>query len=322
MNNGWDTQINIFLQNLGTWLNLPMQLFSFLGTEEFFIFVMPALYWCLSPAVGLRTAMALVLSSSLNAGMKMVFHLPRPYWVDPAVKALSMESSFGLPSNHAQNAVLIWGSLAQGGRSPLWVVLSIVLAAFIGLSRLYLGVHFLPDVLAGWAIGGLLLWLLIRIERKVSAWISRQSLARLFGLAALGSMIVILAVVVPGLAAASWPVPASWGQNALAAAPGEPIDPFSLNPAFTLGGIWLGMFGGAAWLFRRSGGFQIHRKPLYLGLRYLLGLAGVVVLWFGLGQIFPREADFVSYLLRYLRYTLIGLWIALWAPLLFRRLRL
>jgi membrane-associated phospholipid phosphatase len=314
--------VNLVLQGLGRWLEVPMNLFSFLGKEEFFLFIMPALYWCISPALGIRTAFALLFSSSLNAALKISFHQPRPYWLDPRVQALSAETSYGLPSNHAQNAVIIWGLLAKASRKTWFVILAVLLMFFIGFSRLYLGVHFLGDVLTGWILGGLLLVLFIRLDRPVSNWLTRQPLTVLLLGSALGSLVIVLIVLIPGIVFQNWPIPQGWLDNSLAAIPQEPITPFSLDSAFTLGGTWLGMFSGAAWLFRKGGGLQASGTPLQRILRYAIGLAGVLVLWYGLGQLFPRSADLAGYLLRYARYTLIGLWIALFAPLLFRRFRL
>ena len=54
-------------------------------------------------------------------------------------------------------------------------------------------------------------------------------------------------------------------------------------------------------------------------LRFLLGLVGVVVLWIGMGAVFPDRQDLISWSLRYLHYALIGLWIGGAAPLLFLR---
>jgi membrane-associated phospholipid phosphatase len=321
----WDSiqvAVNLILQGLGGWLEVPMNFFSFLGREEFFLFIMPALYWCISPALGIRTALALLFSSALNAALKIIFHQPRPYWLDPRIEALSAETSFGLPSNHAQNAVVIWGQLGKASRKSWFMILAAVLIFFIGVSRLYLGVHFLGDVLGGWVFGGIFLILLIRLDHPMTTWLSRQPFRVLLACSALGSLVVVLLVVVPGVVFRSWPIPQVWLENALAAIPQEPIAPYSLDPAFTLGGTWLGMFSGAAWLFRKGGGYQAKGTPLQRILRYLIGLAGVFVLWYGLGQLFPRTPDLTGYLLRYGRYALIGLWIALLAPLLFRRLRL
>jgi membrane-associated phospholipid phosphatase len=307
---------------MGRWLELPMRFFTFLGQEEFFLFIMPALYWCVSPSLGLRTALALLSSSALNCALKISFHQPRPYWIEPRVQALGAETSFGLPSNHAQNAAVIWGLLVRAWRKPWLTLVAVLLAFFIGFSRLYLGMHFLGDVLVGWLIGGLYLLLFIRLDRPVSDWLARQSLSRLLIAAALTSLVIVLLAVIPGLALQSFPIPAEWAANALAATPDDPIAPLSLDPGFTLGGVCLGKFAGAALMFRKAGGFQAGGSPLKRFLRYLIGLAGVLLLWYGLGAIFPRTADLAGYLLRYLRYALIGLWIAFLAPLLFRRLRL
>jgi undecaprenyl-diphosphatase len=63
------------------------------------------------------------------------------------------------PSGHAANAVVTWGLLAwlaPRGRRP-WGVAAGLLAASIGLTTIYLGTHWVSDVLAGWAAGGLVL---------------------------------------------------------------------------------------------------------------------------------------------------------------------
>ena len=54
----------------------------------------------------------------------------------------------------------------------------------------------------------------------------------------------------------------------------------------------------------------------------VIGLIGVLILYMGLGQIFPGEEDLVSYVLRYLRYGLIGFWISGIGPRLFIRMKL
>jgi hypothetical protein len=57
-------------------------------------------------------------------------------------------------------------------------------------------------------------------------------------------------------------------------------------------------------------------------LRYIIGLAGVVILWMGLGAAFPRNEEIVSYSLRYFRYALVGFWVSGGAPWLFFRFKL
>ena len=50
----------IGLQGLGDWLTIPMQFFSYLGTEDFFFLVLPLIYWSIDSALGLRVGLVLV----------------------------------------------------------------------------------------------------------------------------------------------------------------------------------------------------------------------------------------------------------------------
>ena len=63
-------------------------------------------------------------------------------------------------------------------------------------------------------------------------------------------------------------------------------------------------------------------NPLMPVLRYLIGVVGVFAIYMLLGSLFPRGETLIPFLLRYLRYTLIGLWVAFIAPWLFIRLKL
>lgn len=90
----------VMLQGLGNWLELPMKFFSFLGTEDFFMVVLPVIYWCVNTTLGMQVAVILMLSSSVNSALKLAFHGTRPYWYSPTVKGLASETSFGVPSNH------------------------------------------------------------------------------------------------------------------------------------------------------------------------------------------------------------------------------
>jgi membrane-associated phospholipid phosphatase len=314
--------ILLFLQSLGAWMAGPLQAVSMLGNEEFYMLVMPTIYWSLDAALGIRMAMMLIITNGLSAFGKVVFHLPRPYWIDTRIIPLSAETSFGMPSGHAMNAAGLWGLLVAWIRSPWAKIAGVVLIFLIGFSRMYLGMHFISDVLAGWLIGGLTLYLFLRFDAPVAAWLSACSLQKKIILALASSLGIIALIWFGQIFAGSWTVPEIWEQNALRQEGGEPISPFHLDTAFTLAGTWFGMLAGAAWYQHRRGGYRADGTPAQRLLRYLVGLVGILVFWFGLGQILPREADLLSYLLRYLRYTLIGVWISVLAPLLFERLHL
>jgi membrane-associated phospholipid phosphatase len=307
----------LFFQSLGDWLILPMQFFSFLGQEEFFLLVMPALIWCVNMALGLRVGFILLLADSLRILLKLAFHTPRPFWVSSQVRALTFESSFGLPSGHANNAAAVWGLLAAHQRHPAALVGIGALIFLIGLSRVFLGVHFPCDVLAGWILGFVVLWAFLRLERPVLAWLSRRNL----GMQVLAAFVLTIAFVLTGALIRSglgdWQMPQEWIQNASAASE-EFLEtgPLSLSELLSSSGALFGLAAGAIWLVSRGGfdsGGIWHRRLL----RYPAGLLGVIVLWYGLGAVLPRGETWLPYALRYLRYFLIGFWISGLAPMLF-----
>jgi membrane-associated phospholipid phosphatase len=108
-------------------------------------------------------AVACLGGAILNTGLKLAFGKPRPaLW-----HRLIEETSYSFPSGHALGAVVLYGAIAYLGTAyyPRFAGLmyggAIALIFLIGLSRLYLGVHWLTDIIAGYSIG--LLWLMICI---------------------------------------------------------------------------------------------------------------------------------------------------------------
>ena len=120
-----------------------------------------------------RWADALVLSVSMaagaaNLGLKELAVRPRP----EAAWALVEETGYSFPSGHAVFAAAFFGALAVllgrwewSARRPglLWATrLVLVLAVIcVGASRVYLGVHWPSDVIAGWLAGGLYVCILV-----------------------------------------------------------------------------------------------------------------------------------------------------------------
>jgi membrane-associated phospholipid phosphatase len=315
----FEVVISLFVQGVGSWLTTPMRLFSFLGQEEFFMLAMPAIFWCLDAGIGLRVGTMLLLGNGLNDFLKVLLHTPRPFWFSSQVKALSVETSFGAPSGHAQNAAGIWGLLAALlRRGWMWGIL-LVLILVIGVSRVYLGMHFTSDVLTGWFIGFLQVFIFIKLDRPVSAWLKRSNAGWLALLAVISSLALVGLHYLALAAVSGWQIPFEWLRNANSAFPLLAEEPFSASGQVTVAGVWLGMSLGALWLWR-SGGFDASGSAWQRLARYLLGGAGVLIFYIGLGKVFPRGEDLVSLSLRYFRYTLVGLWVAGGAPWVFFRL--
>ncbi len=310
----------IAFQALGDWLVEPMHFFSFLGTEEFYILIMPILYWCIDAGLGLKVGTIMLFSSGLNFIFKMPFMGPRPYWVSTAVKPLWAEVFFGIPSGHAQNAVAVWGSLAAYVRGRWAWGLAVFLMVMIGLSRVFLGAHFFLDMVAGWLLGALLLWLFLRYWDTVAFWAGKQSLGRQFFSAFLVSVGIVLLGWVLVVVKKDFALPDVWITNA-ARIGDEGIAPFTLSGLITSAGTLFGLLAGVAWMAPR-GGWQAWGPVWNRAARYPVGLLGVLVFWYGLGLVFPRGESLAPFILRFARYALLGFWVAAGAPLFFMKLKL
>jgi undecaprenyl-diphosphatase len=115
------------------------------------------------------------LGGALVIVLKAFFSIERP---DIPLNPLLTETSPGFPSGHAAMSAVVYLSLAiiltrtlSTFKTRLYVLfMAIVLAFLIGVSRIFLGVHYPSDVLAGWAIGlawACLCWLISRyFERR------------------------------------------------------------------------------------------------------------------------------------------------------------
>jgi undecaprenyl-diphosphatase len=126
-----------------------------------------------------RTWRPLVLLIVAYAGADLAFNAvkqlvgrPRP----PAAILLKPVAGPSFPSGHATQAVAVYGMLAAlaATASPRWSrkvtawALAVVIAGLVGLSRLYLGAHWLTDVLAGFALGAAWLFAVLALARTLT----------------------------------------------------------------------------------------------------------------------------------------------------------
>ena len=89
---------------------------------------------------------------------------------------LVTETNESLPSGHATMSMVVVGTivvLAWAGRSALARAAMVVVAAAwvgaVGATRVYLGVHWISDVLAGWAVGAAWLAVCVTLWARVRA---------------------------------------------------------------------------------------------------------------------------------------------------------
>ena len=108
-------------------------------------------------------AITMIGAGLLNVTLKLTFKRPRPV---PFFN-LSAPETYSFPSGHALTSAVFFGALAailtarvrsRRVRTAIWIV-STVMFLLIGLSRIYLGVHYTTDVIAGFAAA--LIWILV-----------------------------------------------------------------------------------------------------------------------------------------------------------------
>jgi len=112
----------------------------------------------------------------LNKFLKYVFHRPRPQFNDPILNL----TSYSFPSGHTMAATVLYGVLAvllvtkvKRKRSKVLITLSAsLLIALVGFSRMYLGAHYLSDVLGAIAEG--LAWMSLCLTAIYAVWRQRN----------------------------------------------------------------------------------------------------------------------------------------------------
>lgn len=208
----FQTEINHFFQSFASdELTLVMRFFTALGYQEFFLLFLLLFLLAIDFKRAFLLFMVLMWTGAITFFFKDYFDLPRPFHVDNTLDLLdgqlpdgasfdfekrgasnfwgglptdvlqmtrqAKELENGFPSGHSSIAVAFWGALALLYRKRWISFIAIALLTFIPLSRIYLGVHFLADVLGGMILGGLILWAFYAIvlqPNKLSSYLRKD----------------------------------------------------------------------------------------------------------------------------------------------------
>lgn len=197
----FQTDIHHFLQSFSNdFLDFLMQIITALGYQEFLMVLIAFLIFGIHFKKGFLVLQLLLWTGILTFFFKGYFALPRPFHVDSTLQLLEGlnhgisaipfskqgaatffglppfevisyyrdlgEFSYGFPSGHTSVAVTVWGGMAILFRKKWLTYLSIAMILLIPFSRLYLGVHFIADILGGYALGGIILFLFYHLVLK------------------------------------------------------------------------------------------------------------------------------------------------------------
>ncbi len=158
---------NVFLQSFGN--PLTDKLFIAItnsGSHPFYFILASIIFWCYSKKTGIRAMYVILLSAFLAIFAKNIFAMPRP----PERLHKITADGFGLPSGHAQASAGFWGYLGKITGDQKIVIIGAAAVILISLSRVYLGVHYAGDVIAGIFFGLLIALAFLKAESYIIKW--------------------------------------------------------------------------------------------------------------------------------------------------------
>jgi membrane-associated phospholipid phosphatase len=181
----FQTEYNLYLQSFSSEaMTVFMRAISVTGDEGFFVVLIGVLMFGNDFKKGVLLFQIIIWTGLCAEILKELFAMPRPTWVDSAVQNIEsgkpntsvytgmgakgffgslppevvasyrlQGASYGFPSGHVSGALATWGGilLLFRRRSLYWILPIIAIA--MGVSRMYLGRHFLVDVLGGAMLG-------------------------------------------------------------------------------------------------------------------------------------------------------------------------
>jgi membrane-associated phospholipid phosphatase len=283
---------------------------AFGGGVDGYILLVMLFYVVWNKRLAIQLAIVALAALSLNDLFKMLLRNPRPFiaqgtwqkkWAVPESSARDLATQFSTPSGHATAAASFYAYLYGIVRKRVVCVIAIAAILLIGLSRPYLGVHYVEDILLGWALGLAVALVSLRYAEAITAGWNRIC----YGLQ--------IAIVVPGsLALWLFVVHLNGGSAA-----GQPY-------AYLCYGGFLTGIVLARPLELKKVNFDpqsstVLRKILRFGLS--VGLLGLTLS--SLGKAFGTMADHASLLwnlLEYIRFTAAGFVTFFLSPLLFTRI--
>ena len=108
-------------------------------------------------ASAIFVAVTVVTGALLNVGLKMIYERARP----DLASAIAAARGYSFPSGHAMDSFITLGALAYIALRMPWpraakaaaLAVALTLAVLVGVSRVYLGVHWASDIAGGWSAG-------------------------------------------------------------------------------------------------------------------------------------------------------------------------
>ena len=176
------------------------------GEEAFFVTLFLILYWCVSYKYAFKFSLFYLSSVLFNNVLKIIVNRPRPWHISGDVINKVSASGKSFPSGHSQGiscmtTFVVYDVCKNKGFSKFIkttaISVGVVLSLLVGYSRIYLGQHYLTDVLAGYIFGVVIVLLLKYVFTKISPEFKQKF--RLNLLLIIVSFVMIVCVCMVGI---------------------------------------------------------------------------------------------------------------------------
>ena len=282
-----DLQIVEWVQAFRTeWLDAIFAWITELGDETVFIVITGVLYWTIDKKFGYRFAMVFLGSVILNDVLKFVIARPRPFNQTSVSSVIEPTEGYSMPSGHAQNSTIEALVIHERYGTRRYVRLALTtFVLLVSFSRLYLGQHYLSDVIVGILTAGLFYLLFRYVEDRVERSLSNLLLTFI-------PFFMLLMILVP-----------------------------EKNLWISVAGLVGGSLGYG--IEQRYIKFQVQAPMVIQGLKILLGLAVTIGIQEGLKIVLPYGLftnEIVLLSLDFIRYMILVMWVTLGAPVIFKKI--
>ena len=279
----WEVELMQWLQaNISAAGISVISFFSMFGEELMLILILGFVYWSYDKKLGKIMGLSAIMGLAWNTMAKNIVLRRRPYFDHEGIRILRVvepeadiydiaAQGYSFPSGHSTNAATVFVSLAVRLRKRWVTAVAIAIPLLTGVSRFVVGAHYPTDVLAGWLLGVISVLIVQALYRRL-----KNPLA-LYG--------ILLLTVIPGF--------------------------FYCKSAdyFTSAGLLIGFAGGTL-LEDRCVRFENTRKPLWMAVRVLGGLAVYLVLNTALKLPFSKEflsgGSSGALMVRCMRYAIVS----------------
>lgn len=153
----------------GSVLTAFLKLVSIIANETLYLIVISISYWCVSKRKAFHMIVMLCFSGYIGIMVKEFMKIPRPYTYD-GIEALYEKSAAGysFPSTHVQLSTTFWGSFMILCKKRIVWIIGIIFIILVAISRLYLRVHWLSDIIGAVLFSVIVVYLYTKVTMELS----------------------------------------------------------------------------------------------------------------------------------------------------------